>query len=159
MIHHSTKHQQNSVTFILNMHSSSVAQTENSNLFNNTNLWNTQSSEELIPRTNDSKSLVKSNNHTIDGKSFTIAAILGLNNTNNNRNFNGVVNLSLNQTNRLFDSLESIPKIYNSVYRPNSAHDTYQSSGLALKDLVRNNLNTCYFLFRGVATNKWFFQA
>lgn len=142
MIHHSTKHQQNSVTFILNMHSSSVAQTENSNLFNNnTNLWNTQSSEELIQRTNDSKSLVTSNNHTIDGKSFTIAAILGLNNTNNNsRNFNRVVNLSLNQTNRLFDSLESIPKIYNSVYRSNSAHDTYQSSGLALKNLVRINL-------------------
>lgn len=122
------------------MHASSVAQTENSNLFNNKNLWNTQSSEELIQRTNESKSLVTSNNHTIDGKSFTIAAILGLNNTNNNsRKFNGVVNLSLNQTNRLFDSLESIPKIYNSVYRSNSAHDTYQSSGLALKSLVRIN--------------------
>lgn len=154
MIHHSTKYQHNSVTHFLNIHSSSIVQTVNSNMFNNTNNWHKQESGGMIQLMNDSNiidfnsqsSPVSSSDHTIDGKSFTIAAILGLNNNNNSgRNFNEVVNLSFNQTNKLFGRLERLPHTYGtytstSIDRSNNASDNYQSSGLALKNLVRHYL-------------------
>lgn len=165
MIHHSTKYQQNTVTHFLNMHSSSVVETVNSNLFNNTSGCHQSNHEaggynsmimssgdpNIIDLNSQSSPLSSSTGHSIDGKSFTIAAILGLNNNNNSsRNFNEVVNLSLNQTNKLFGGLDRLPQLYNGGFTTGggttsssvNGHNNYQASGHALKNLQQQFMST-----------------
>lgn len=126
------------------MHSSSVAETVNSNLFNNQepgSMIQMMSDPNLIDLNSQSSPLSSTGGHSMDGKSFTIAAILGLNNNNNNsRNFNEVVNLSLNQTNKLFGGLDRLPQLYNGGYTGTASVNVpnghnYQPSAHALKNL------------------------
>uniref|UniRef100_A0A336JZ19 CSON007371 protein n=1 Tax=Culicoides sonorensis TaxID=179676 RepID=A0A336JZ19_CULSO len=168
MIHHSSKYQQNSITHFLSMHSTSVVETVNSNLFNHSisnheqtggmqlfqSQFNFQKNDHSSNDPNFNKNVIDLSDQTnslsasgqsIDGKSFTIAAILGLNNNNSSsRNFNEVVNLSLNPTNKLFGGLDRLPQMFNgslstmtvSGNESNNGHTNYHHpSGHALKSL------------------------
>lgn len=183
MIHHSTKYQQNSITHFLNMHSTSVVETVNGNLFNNSISCDQQETtgmqlfqQHQNQNSNSNPNLIDlngRNSHSIDGKSFTIAAILGLNNNNNsNRNFNEVVNLSLNQTNKLF---ERLPQIYNGGLTstvPNNGsnngqnfnnthnHHHHPSTGHALKSLQQQfsqHINTDFVSREKYRNGRYFF--
>lgn len=171
MLHHPTKYHPNAITHFLNLHANTIQTSQANgisinaaNVYNNhnNNGNNIQLNGQLhtpgnqlyhqSPPTNTetSSNSIDSNNRSSPNstpieKSFTIAAILGLNNNNSNsRNFNEVVNLSLNQThNKLLGGcFDRLPQIYDGnnghTFNNNNSHH-HQNSGHALKNLQQFN--------------------
>ncbi|XP_063696930.1 homeobox protein SMOX-1 isoform X2 [Culicoides brevitarsis] len=138
MIHHPAKYQNDNVTNFRNMHSSK------STLLNHS-IWQNQETDETIKVIEEPKLIeingrnnsMSPSGHPIECKSFTIAAILGLNNNNNhNRNFNEVVNLSLSQSSTIFGGLDGIPQLYSGGSTSNRRSSiNYQCTEHALKNL------------------------
>lgn len=115
MLQGPSKFQSNALTHLLSLHNSSSKYEIEHNYTNLCNNYSTCDPSDV------NQFSITENSVVSDGKSFTIAAILGLNSseTNSNRNFNNVVNLSFHQSQK---------KIYGNINTVNQSSHTVNAT-------------------------------